>query len=421
MPDAPFTLGINYWPRRKAMYWWKQFDRAEVVEEFAQIADLGLQSVRFFLLWEDFQPEPNRVDLGQIDHLLTVLDVAQHHHLSATPTLLVGNMSNVQWWPPWAYTDQPEGSRAVQISGGQEVRRRVRSVFSDGFMLEAETRLARAVREATAGHPALSSWDLANEIDQIRPPSSPEAGATWARQLSEALAPIPLTCGAHSMSLTTNGLTISALAPFLNYLSMHGYPMYSPVAQGPLDSAFVPFVTALTTALGGKPCLMQEFGVSTSGPGEPSRVIDDWMLGQRTEVLLVNEEEAARYLHDVLDRLWVEGAPGASLWIYSDYSPDLWSRPPLDRAHRERYFGLFRSDGSPKPGAEMVARWTRDLQSGALERRLGPHGSGRITLHVDPHSYYRDPHRSFRKEYARYRRAVPSLSLSWDTEERSKT
>ena len=25
-----FTLGVNYWPRRKAMYWWSQFDAAEV-------------------------------------------------------------------------------------------------------------------------------------------------------------------------------------------------------------------------------------------------------------------------------------------------------------------------------------------------------------------------------------------------------
>ena len=27
-----FTLGVNYWPRRKAMYWWSNFDSAEVLE-----------------------------------------------------------------------------------------------------------------------------------------------------------------------------------------------------------------------------------------------------------------------------------------------------------------------------------------------------------------------------------------------------
>ena len=30
----PFTLGVNYWPRRKAMYWWTNFEADEVREEF---------------------------------------------------------------------------------------------------------------------------------------------------------------------------------------------------------------------------------------------------------------------------------------------------------------------------------------------------------------------------------------------------
>ena len=57
----PFTLGVNYWPRKKAMYWWSNFDAGEVREEFAIIKEIGLNVVRLFLLWDDFQPEPNRV------------------------------------------------------------------------------------------------------------------------------------------------------------------------------------------------------------------------------------------------------------------------------------------------------------------------------------------------------------------------
>ena len=29
-PSQPFVLGVNYWPRRKALYWWRDFDPAEV-------------------------------------------------------------------------------------------------------------------------------------------------------------------------------------------------------------------------------------------------------------------------------------------------------------------------------------------------------------------------------------------------------
>ena len=38
MQDQPFILGVNYWPRRKAMYWWSQFEAGEVREEFEIVA-----------------------------------------------------------------------------------------------------------------------------------------------------------------------------------------------------------------------------------------------------------------------------------------------------------------------------------------------------------------------------------------------
>ena len=33
-----FLTGVNYWPRRKAMYWWADFDASEVSDEFDLIA-----------------------------------------------------------------------------------------------------------------------------------------------------------------------------------------------------------------------------------------------------------------------------------------------------------------------------------------------------------------------------------------------
>lgn len=405
MASSVFQLGINYWPRRKAMYWWKEFDGGEVDEEFAQIATLGVESVRFFLLWEDFQPASDRVDHRQLENLVTVLDTAQRHHLRATPTLLVGNMSNLQWWPPWAFSDQLERATGLQISEGRYVDREVRSVFADPGMLEAETLLAREVAKATAGHPALEGWDLANEIDQIRQPANPEVSRNWVETVSQALhsAPIPaVTYGAHAMSLTTRGLTIPAIAPSLDYLAMHGYPMYSSAARGPLDPEFVPFVTLLTAELGSKPCLMQEFGAPTAGPGEPSRSIEDWMLGKKTPVFLAGEEEAATYIGNVLDRLWQTGAMGALIWNYADYAPSLWTKPPLDRAHRERWFGLFRANGTAKPGAEVTRSFAAELRTGAIEQRLGPHGGKRKDLGVQASEYYSHPEQSLAEWYRRY-------------------
>ena len=72
----PFRVGVNYWPRRKAMSWWKAFDRGEVADEFDVIADLGMSIVRIFLLWEDFQPTVGTVSRSALTDLETVCDVA---------------------------------------------------------------------------------------------------------------------------------------------------------------------------------------------------------------------------------------------------------------------------------------------------------------------------------------------------------
>ena len=72
----PFLLGVNYWPRNKAMFWWADFDAGEVRDEFAMIRDLGLTHVRFFLLWESFQPTPDAVSTSALRDLRTVCDIA---------------------------------------------------------------------------------------------------------------------------------------------------------------------------------------------------------------------------------------------------------------------------------------------------------------------------------------------------------
>ncbi len=83
----PFILGVNYWTRRKAMYWWSDFDAAEVREEFAVIRELGMKVVRIFLLWDDWQPTPDTVSADCLRHLGTVCDIAADNGLGLDITL----------------------------------------------------------------------------------------------------------------------------------------------------------------------------------------------------------------------------------------------------------------------------------------------------------------------------------------------
>jgi endo-1,4-beta-mannosidase len=124
MQQNTFTLGVNYWPRKKAMYWWKDFDRAEVETEFAEIAALKLQVVRIFLFWEDFQPVPNRVSDRALADLGSVLDVARDVGIKVMPTFFTGHMSGINWWPTWALTDEEEPGGIPRIANGEYTTRR---------------------------------------------------------------------------------------------------------------------------------------------------------------------------------------------------------------------------------------------------------------------------------------------------------
>lgn len=162
-----FELGINYWPRDKAMDWWKEFDGDEVDRDFQNIEEMGFDSVRIFLMWEDFQPEPHRVSGDALDHLGTVLDVAGRYGLKVVPTFFTGHMSGINWVPDWALideerTDDEAAREHGQISRGDYTNLRKRDIYTDPLMIDAERFLIKEVVSRYHDHPALGGWDISN-------------------------------------------------------------------------------------------------------------------------------------------------------------------------------------------------------------------------------------------------------------------
>jgi endo-1,4-beta-mannosidase len=396
----PLQVGVNYWPRRKAMYWWKNFDAGEVREEFAHIASWGMQIVRICLLWEDFQPEVDQINPRALADLTTVLDVAGDNGLQVMATLFVGNMSGVIWFPSWVYTAGHTIGDGTYLASGQPTNQPLRDFYAEPAMLRAAAHLTRTVATQLCTHQALWGWDLANEIDAALAPSSDDAGWLWTAVLAGILRrhdpDHPVTYGAHPPSLEMRDhLQIDTIAPLLDLLSIHGYPLYSEVARAPLDPEFVPYVTALTAALGGKPAWMQEFGVCTTAPGQASRTITDDFLGRPKPQFLASEEDAAAYYDAVLTRLSALRVPAALAWCYADYTPDLWDRPPLDRAIRERTFGLVRADGSEKPAVAVIKR---HIAAPSPPQIPVPD----VLDGLSPDAYFQDPGRHFQECYTRW-------------------
>lgn len=408
MVSDPFILGVNYWPRRKAMYWWSDFDAGEVREEFAIIRDLGINVVRLFLLWDDWQPTPDTVSPECLKNFTTVCDIALENGLGLDVTFFTGHMSGPNWSPGWLLDPNgrvPTGKDPHQrqvVSGGKLVSGGYRNPFHDPMALNAERLLLSTVVGALKDHPAIWMWNLGNEPDLFAWPENAPAGRAWVREMVGLIKQIdakhPVTCGLHVANLLVdNGLRVPDVFSETDVAVMHTYPMYAAGwwARGPLDPDLVPFTCALVSALTGKPTLMEEFGGCTTGPGKASEVWQWMSLGHERKQFMASEEDMATYLQAVLPKLVEVGATGAMIWCYADYIAELWDKPPCDEQHHERFFGLVRPDGTLKPHAQVIKDFA------ATKPMIRP-AARKVELDITPEEYYSAPRDHAVRLYGKY-------------------
>jgi hypothetical protein len=66
------------------------------------------------------------------------------------------------------------------------------------------------------------------------------------------------------------------------------------------------------------------------------------------------------------------------------YHPSIWNREPCNRQIHERFFGLWRSDGTLRPMGRVVADFARSNPKVRPPERT-------VTLDLSPDDYYADP------------------------------
>lgn len=404
--DDHFITGVNYWPRRKAMYWWSNFEADEVREEFDVIAGIGMNVVRLFLLWDDWQPTPDAVSADCLRHFQTVADIAAERNLGLDVTFFTGHMSGPNWSPRWLLDAHaaPASPHVRQVlSQGKIVDQLYRNMFHDPVALNASQLLLKTVVSEFKDHDAIWMWNLGNEPDLFAHPHTAEAGKAWVRDMRALIRDIddahPVTCGLHVASLLEdNHLRINDVYGETDIAVMHGYPMYIPWAKHDLDPDFIPYLCALVTALCGKPCLAEEWGGCTAPNGEESQVWEWKSYGDKDRTQFMASEQAlADYIAGVLPKLPEVGSTGAMLWCYADYIEELWNVPPCDPngAKHERHFGLVRPDGTLKPHAEVIRQFN------ATQPKIIP-ATRTVTLDVTPEQYYVDPAAHAQRLYEDY-------------------
>jgi endo-1,4-beta-mannosidase len=374
---STFDVGVNYWPARTAMRWWRQFSREELSRDVKTLAEAGCASLRIFLLWEDFQPAPTRVEARALRDLVAVADAAADSDLRLIPTLFTGHMSGANWLPAWA-TEPGAPGRFPVVSGDRYRDVAPRNWFADEEIAVAQELLAREAAGALRGHPALLAWDLGNENSNVCIPFTRDQGRAWLARTSGALRDADPACqvtiGLHMEDLEQDRrIGPAEAAEVSDFLSMHGYPLYAAWARSATDAALPAFLAAITRWLGRKDVFFEEFGM-------PARTSEE-------------EDAAGAYVAEALDLLYEAGTTGAMVWCFSDYPAEIWDRPPLDIAPHERFFGLWRADGTPKPAARHLARYSN------VERKAAPIPNW---IDADPASYYDAPLRTLKYLYESY-------------------
>jgi endo-1,4-beta-mannosidase len=328
LPAEPW-VGANFWSRTGGPRMWARYDGDVVREELAVLAKHGLNVTRSFCFWPDFVPEPERLDEQVLERFGDFLDAHVELGLGTIPTFIVGHMSGENWDPAW---------------------RQGRDLYRDVWLVSQQAWLAAELARRFGRHLAIVGWLVSNEMPLYGGAGTSDEIAAWARIVVQAVRsagatqPISLGDGAWGVETTgsDNGYSLRALAPLVDFVGPHAYPMQDDQVRQSLAPAF-----ACELAGGfGKPVVLEEFGVSSD---------------------FASDEHAAEYYRQVLHTTLLAGARGWLAWNNCDYD-DIRGQDPYRHHVFELHFGLTDSAGRPKEQLRTLGAFSQ------LVRRLAETG-----------------------------------------------
>lgn len=319
--------GVNYHPSVAGCQYWRSWDGDAVRRDFEAMRAAGLNSVRFFLFWADFEPEPGAYDEECIGRLQDLVGMARDQGLGCFISLLTIWMNGQCFDLPW---------------------RDGRSLWTDASMVLHQQAYVRRIAEALLDFENVVAYDLGDEIMHVAGAEATllprDAVASWQRSLSGAICevdPGALVMQANEASGLAAG---HAFGPDngagLDLHAIHGYPTWAPFAIESTSAAKASLLPGFLVAM-----------ASAYGPG----LIDE--LGTYGAA----DDVAADYLRAAGASSLINGANAVLVWCWQD----IVSTDKPYRAHPgERRVGILDADGRPKPAMGAVQR------VGALARRL---------------------------------------------------
>ncbi|NNF36176.1 MAG: cellulase family glycosylhydrolase [Saprospiraceae bacterium] len=294
--DSLFLVkGINYYPAHSPwLKFWEEFNLDTIERDFKNMADLKLNTARIFVPYGIFgKGKVSNALLNKMDQLI---DLSEEYGMALIITLF----------------DFPEGYSMRQYAATDR---------------QLETILTRYSNRKN-----ILAWDLKNEPDRDFENYGKETVISWLTlmaQRAREYAPRQLITIGWSKSQYA-----LLLSEYLDFVSFHFYEDPSLLDRQ---------IRTLKDSLVDKTIMIQETGMPSSSflflPGGG------------------NEDDQAKYISEVLIVLRNNENTPYCLWALYDFSEapsEVFGWKPWLK-HVQKYYGLFRTDGSLKPSGIVIS------------------------------------------------------------------
>lgn len=358
--NKEFLLGVNYWPRRHGVKMWQEFDLQEIDDEFAQIKAMGMNTVRIFPLWNEFQPiveirschanfqelcmrdnlnvgpneNPAMMDEAMMEKFAAVVAVAEKYNLKLIVALMTVWMSGILFDLSW---------------------RDGRNFFSDPFMIKWAMLYARAFSKRFKGNDTILFWEFGNEHNCGIKCKDADTAWLWMQSIINELhmqdPDTPISSGMHSLVAHPGRSEASAWnikdnGELLDVMTIHPYPAFTPGCHLDRLTSIRANLHASAegryySGLSGKPVLCEETG----------------SLGES----MLSRSSCADFVRLRLYSLLANGDLGCIWWCYSDFTCS--DQLPYRSVHMENNgLGLTGIDGKVKPAGVEFEKFQKVVE-----------------------------------------------------------
>jgi len=327
-----FLLGCNYLASHAAIFMWRDW-RPDIVEaDFLALSKHGMNTLRVFPVWSDFQPitpligaggqvkefafgeralpddEAGRsgVDVEMIGRFEVLTELAKKYGLKLIVGMINGWLSGRLFIPPALYG---------------------RNLLTDPTAIKWEIKFISFFVRHFKNQESIIAWDLGNECNNMAPLENSEQAWLWSRVIASAIREAdpsrPVVSGLHGLSL--DGIwRIQDQSETIDILTTHPYPIFTPHCNNDPLNTMRPILHATAESLfysgiGKKPCLVEEAGTLTG--------------------CISGDQRSSEYLRASLFAAWAHNLEGYLWWCAFDQVH--MTKTPYDWHFVERELGLM--------------------------------------------------------------------------------